>query len=104
MRAACRHCRLHHAKRNFNPLEVPRRRAPISSRIPVTRVMRTAAPSNQTTHPAFTSQTSHAVLWRLRFFGAADRIAYTSWLLGAKEESKGLESLECSSVLWSLKR
>ncbi len=65
--AACRNCRLHHAKHNLDPLQVSGRRAPISSRIPVTRVMRTAVPSNQATHPALTSQTSHAV------FRAADR-------------------------------
>ena len=87
MRAACRHCRLHHTKRNFNPLEAPGRRAPISGRIPVTRVMRTAAPSNQTTQPAFTSQTCG--LWR-RLIG----VAYTSWLLGVKEESEAPEPLE----------
>jgi len=93
MRAACRNCRLHHAKRNFKPPKAPGRRAPLSSRIPVTLVIRTAAPSNRTSHPAFTSQTSYAVLWRRRS-GAA----YTSWLSGAKEESKGLKPLECSST------
>ena len=34
----------------------------------------------------------------MRFFGAADRVAYTSWLLGVKEESEGPEPLESSSV------
>jgi hypothetical protein len=93
MRAACRHCRLHHTKRNLNPLKAPGRWAPISSRTPVTRVMRTAAPSNQTTQPAFTSQTCHAVLWRRR-----SAVAYTSWLLGVKEESEGPAPLESSSA------
>src|SRR5258707_9743931 len=65
--ADCRNCGLHHAKHNLDPLQVSGRRAPISSRIPVTRVMRTAVPSNQATHPALTSQTSDAV------FRAADR-------------------------------
>jgi hypothetical protein len=32
------------------------------------------------------------------FFGTADRVAYTSWLLGVKEESEGPEPLESSSV------
>ncbi len=50
-------------------------------------------PSNQATHPALTSQTSHAV------FAPLIGVAYTSWLLGAKKESKGLEALECSSVM-----
>jgi len=58
MRAACRNCRLHHAKRNFKPAKAPGRRAPLSSGIAVTLVMRTAAPSDRTSHPAFTSQTS----------------------------------------------
>jgi hypothetical protein len=35
----------------------------------------------------------------MRFFGAADGLAYTSWLLGVKEESEGQEPLESSSVM-----
>src|SRR6267142_1691615 len=91
MRAACRHCHLHHTKRNFSPLKAPGRRAPISSRIPVTRVMRMAAPSNQATQPAFTSQTCGSLAPPIG-------IAYTSWLLGVKQESEGPAPLESSSV------
>lgn len=36
MRAACRNCRLHRTKRSINPLQIPRLRTPVSSRIPVT--------------------------------------------------------------------
>jgi hypothetical protein len=94
MRAACRNYYLHHAKRNLNPLQAPGRRTPVSSRIPVTRVMKTAAPSNQTTHPAFSSQTfSCGSLAPL--IGAA----YTYWFIGAKEEAKGAGPLERSSLL-----
>src|SRR5713226_4245031 len=76
-----------------NPFQAPpARSAPGSSRVSVTRVMRTAAPSNQTTHPAFTSQTSHAVL------SAADRRSLYVLATCAKEESQGPEPLEGSSV------
>ena len=67
MRAACRNCRFHHAKCNFKPPKAPGRRAPLSSRIPVTLVMRTAAPSNRTS-----LQRSHPRR-SMRFFSAADR-------------------------------
>jgi hypothetical protein len=67
MRAACRNCRFHHAKCNFKPPKAPGRRAPLSSRIPVTLVMRTAAPSNRTS-----LQRSHPRR-PMRFFSAADR-------------------------------
>ncbi len=67
MRAACRNCRFHHAKCNFKPPKAPGRRAPLSSRIPVTLVMRTAAPSNRTS-----LQRSHPRR-PVRFFSAADR-------------------------------
>ena len=40
----------------------------------------------------------------MRFFGAADRVAYTSCVRGAKEEAKGIEPLDCSSGCASLKR
>ena len=33
------------------------------------------------------------------FFGTADRVTYTSWLLGVKDESEGPEPLKSSSVM-----
>ena len=68
-------------------IEVERERWRASAQA-ITRVMRTAAPSDQTTHPAFTSQTSHAVL------GAADRRSLYVLATCAKEESQGPEPLE----------
>src|SRR5258706_14726723 len=35
----------------------------------------------------------------MRSFAPLIGVAYTSWLLGAKKESKGLEALECSSLM-----
>src|SRR6266478_6812736 len=81
MRAACRNCRLHHAKRNFKPPKAPGRRAPLSSRIPVTLVMRTAAPSDRT------SLRRSLPRRPMRFFSAADRAQPT--LLGYLAQSKG---------------
>jgi hypothetical protein len=47
-----------------NPFQPPKRRAPRIESNTGAIVMMTTASSNQTSHPAFTSQTSHAVLRR----------------------------------------
>ena len=89
MRAACRNCRLHHAKRNFKPF-------------PGTRTAGASVESNtchayhedgraiQPNNPSSVHFPAVSCgLWR-RLTG----VAYTSWLLGVKEESEAPEPLE----------
>src|SRR6266446_3356919 len=76
MRAACRNCRLHHAKRNLNPLQAPGAGAYIE--LNTCHACHDDGCAIQPKQPIQCSLPKRP----MRFFGAADRVAYTYWLLG----------------------
>ena len=95
MRGASRNCRCHHAKRYFKPFQPPERWAPGSSRISVRRSCHDDDRVIQPNNPS----SVHFPDVPCGSLAPQIDVAYTSWLPGAKEESKGQGPFASSSVM-----